>query len=148
MRSKRGTGSTPHFSGLIVPAVVEGFIVPALYLEFALSGPASVFNFCSTVLSFYILYFVELIDLTHPFRHVYPPFFGKAVSIYYHARSFWSGRIKTVGRTLPTYPFFSCITIQKTNSHFLPLRTYPLFFLARIRTVGLVKCWNLRYTAP
>ena len=69
-RLKRGTGSTPHFPGLKVLTVVEGFIFRALYLEFALSGPASVFNFSSTVLSFYVLYFVELTDLTHPFRHV------------------------------------------------------------------------------
>ena len=126
-RSKRGTGSTPHFPGLIVLTVVEGSIFPALYLEFALSGPASVFNFCSTLLSFYILYFVELIDLTHPFRHVAlrrslekllafittPALFGqgvleRSVAFYPRTRSFPVVRFeKEICIYLPTYPALS-----------------------------------------
>ena len=47
--------------GLIVLTVVEGFIFPALYYEFSLAGPASVFNFCSTVLSrFNVLFYTSL----------------------------------------------------------------------------------------
>ena len=137
----------PHFPGLIVLTVVEGFIFPALYLEFALSGPASVFNFCSTVLSFNILYFVELIDLTHPFRHVAlrrslekplafittPALFGRgvlerSVAFYLRTRSFPVVRFeKEIRIFLPTYPLFSCSTLWKRSSLFLPLRTYPLF---------------------
>ena len=76
---KGQTGHEPHASFHAADSPVCGrwfyffsvyFILPALYLEFARSGPASVVNFCSTVLSFYISYFVELTDLTHPFRHV------------------------------------------------------------------------------
>ena len=103
------------------------------------------------VLPYYLsilLYFVELTYLNDPLPFCTPSFFGKPLAFITTPALFGQGVLK---RSVVFYlrtRSFPVVRFEKEVRIFYRYACTHSFFLARIRTVGLIKCWNLRYTAP
>ena len=154
-RFKRGTSPTPHFTRLIVLPVVDCFVFfpcvlffPPCITNLPCQDPQLFFNFCSAVLSLYIVYFVELTDLNHPLPCCTPSFFGKPLVFITTPALFGQGVLKRSVTFYLRTRSFPVVRFGKEVRIFYRYARTRSFFLARIRTVGLIKCCNLRYTAP